>query len=122
MQKDLGEYDLSIIALSKDTIEEAFIHKERDGLSFTVLSDANLDVIRQYGVEHHKAFGFDTGYFTVFGVPLAFQPSFKTMAIPTSLLVDEDGIVRWIDQADDYRLRSDVKRVKSAVAEVFGNR
>ena len=31
----------------------------------------------------------------------------------------EDGIVRWIDQADDYRLRSDGERVMGAVERVF---
>ena len=42
------------------------------------------------------------------------------MAIPTTLLIDEKGIIRWIDQADDYRLRSDNERVMTAVREVFG--
>jgi hypothetical protein len=44
------------------------------------------------------------------------------MAIPTTLLVDEDGIVRWIDQADDYRIRSDTARVLTAAAEAFVQR
>ena len=26
-------------------------------------------------------------------IPLAFTPSFKTMAIPTSLLIDEAGVI-----------------------------
>jgi len=44
--------------------------------------------------------------------PFAFTPSFKAMAIPTTLLVDEKGDVQWIDQSEDYRLRSD-KRVRT---------
>ena len=52
-------------------------------------------------------------------MPLALVPSYKAMAIPTTLLIDEDGIVRWIDQADDYRLRSDGERVMGAVERVF---
>ena len=54
-------------------------------------------------------------------IPLGFTPSFKTMAIPTSLLVDENGIIVWIDQADDYRLRSDNARVLQAVEAAFGS-
>ena len=42
------------------------------------------------------------------------------MAIPTTLLVDEGGVIRWIDQADDYRLRSSQERVLQAVKEAFG--
>ena len=120
LQPELSRYDISVIALSKDTVDEAAVHKERDNLSIKLLSDPKLKVIRQYGVEHHKAFGFKTGSFSIFGVPFAFPPSFKAMAIPTTLLVDENGTVRWIDQADDYRIRSNGDRVMSAVREVFG--
>jgi peroxiredoxin len=119
MQADLDEHGVNLVALSKDTVEEAATHKIRDGLSMTLLADPKLDVIRQYGVEHHKALGFNTGSFAVFGIPLALTPSFKTMAIPTSLLVDENGVIRWIDQTDDYRLRSSNERVLQAVSEAF---
>lgn len=120
MQADLDEQGVSLVALSKDTVDEAAIHKTRDRLRLTLLSDPDLDVIRQYGVEHHKALGFATGAFTLFGISLGFTPSFKTMAIPTTLLVDEDGIIQWIDQADDYRLRSSEDRVLQAVKDAFG--
>jgi len=120
MQPDLDVYNVSIIALSKDTVEEAATHKNRDQLNITLLSDPNLEVIRQYGVEHHKAFGFTTGKFKMFSIPMALTPSFKTMAIPTSLLVDEKGVIRWIDQADDYRLRSSENRVLEAIKSAFG--
>jgi alkyl hydroperoxide reductase subunit AhpC len=120
MQPDLDKYGVSIVALSKDSVEEAAIHKTRDGLSLTLLADPQLEVIRQYGVEHHKALGFTTGGFSVGSIPLALTPSFKTMAIPTSLLVDENGVIQWIDQTDDYRLRSDNSRVLEAVKDAFG--
>ena len=120
MQPDLDKYGVSIVALSKDSVEEAAVHKTRDGLSLTLLADPKLNVIRQYGVEHHKALGFTTGSFSVGGIPLALTPSFKTMAIPTSLLVDENGVIQWIDQTEDYRLRSDNSRVLEAVKDVFG--
>ena len=119
MQTDLDEHGVSLVALSKDTVDEAAVHKSRDGLMMPLLSDANLDVIRQYGVEHHKALGFSTGNFTLFGLPLAFTPSFKTMAIPTTLLIDENGVIRWVDQTDDYRLRSSEDRVLEAVQNTF---
>jgi peroxiredoxin len=119
MQADLDEHGVNLIALSKDTVEEAATHKTRDGLKMTLLADPKLEVIRCYGVEHHKALGSNTGTFTLFGIPLALTLSFKTMAIPTSLLVDEHGVIRWIDQADDYRLRSSNDRVLREVREAF---
>ena len=120
MQPDLEKYEVSVVALSKDTVEEASLHKNQDKLTFKLLSDPNLEVIRQYGVEHHNALGFTTGKFMLFGIPLAFTPSFKTMAIPTTLLIDENGVIQWIDQADDYRIRSNRDRVIQAVKSAFG--
>ncbi len=120
MQPELEKQGISVVALSKDTVEEAAIHKKRDGLSLTLLSDAKLEVIRQYGVEHHKALNFTTGTFTIAGIPLSFAPSFKTMAIPTSMLVDEKGVIQWIDQSEDYRVRGDDARIREAVQRVFG--
>ena len=119
MQSELDAYGVRLIALSKDTVEEAAIHKQRDGLRLTLLADPELEVIRQYGVEHHKAFGLKTGSFKIGPIPLAFTPSFKAMAIPTTLLVDENGTIRWTDQSDDYRLRSDNERVLQAVQKAF---
>ena len=37
------------------------------------------------------------------------------LPIPTTFLVDEQGIVRWIDQAEDYMWRSDPGRVLAAI-------
>ena len=122
MKDQLGEYGVSVIALSKDTVEEAAIHQKRDGVEVLLLADPQLNVIRQYGVEHHKALGFKTGNFKIFGIALGFVPSYKTMAVPTSILIDESGVIRWIDQSEDYRLRSDPDKVMTAVKEAFGNR
>lgn len=120
-QDELAQYNISVVALSKDTPAEAALHAERDHLTLQLLSDVNLKVIRQYGVEHHKALRMEADTFKIFGVPLRLKrPSYQAMAIPTTLLIDEEGIIRWIDQADDYSVRSDNERVLSAVREVFG--
>ncbi len=121
MQSDLEKYSVRVIALSKDTVAESAIHKERDHLNLAVLSDSKLKVIRQYGVEHHKSLGFTTTKFKIAGIPLALTPSFNAMAIPTSLLIDENGIIQWIDQTDDYRIRSNGDRVLNAVKSAFHN-
>ena len=121
MKGVLAGYNVEVIALSKDDIGAAAAHKQRDGISMPLLADPMLKVIRQYGVEHHKAIEVSTGKVNLFGIHLAMVPSVKTMAIPTSLLIDEDGIVRWIDQTDDYRLRSSSDRVMQAVRATFAN-
>ncbi|TNE91564.1 MAG: redoxin domain-containing protein [Deltaproteobacteria bacterium] len=122
MQDELDAHGVRIVALSKDSVADVNFHHDRDGASLgqvTLLADPELAVIRTYGVEHHKAIEFSTGRFQLLGVPLALVPSVKTMAIPTTVLVDEQGIVRWIDQSEDYRLRSDNDLVLGAVRDVF---
>jgi peroxiredoxin len=121
MSPDLAQYGVEIFALSKDAPDQAAIHKSRDSLSFQLLSDPDLDVIRQYGVEHHKVLSMDaTPTKKIGGIPLGFgQPKFQTMAIPTTLLIDENGIIRWIDQSEDYRVRSSTDRILKAVQTAF---
>ncbi len=125
MSDQLKNHNITIYALSKDTPERAKFQKQRDGINFSLLSDKNLDVIKAYGVEHHKALGQTKGAskpilgglrLNIFG-----QLKFESMAIPTSVLIDENGIVKWIDQADDIRIRSNNERIMSAVKDAFGN-
>lgn len=112
------EYGVSIVALSRDTQDEVKKQLERDKLSFCLLSDPKLAVIKQFGLIHQKALAFQT--FHVLGIPLGWPTKFQRMAIPTTLIVDESGTVRWIDQADDYRQRGDQARIRDALTEVFG--
>ncbi|GBE23954.1 MAG TPA: redoxin domain-containing protein [Actinobacteria bacterium] len=119
MQPLLHRYGVATIAISKDSVEDAAAHKRRDNLSFALLSDPDLEVIGQYGLVHRAGFEFVTRF--VFGLALGYPVGFKQMAIPTSLLIDESGTVRWIDQAEDYRLRGDESRIEHALREVWGD-
>lgn len=111
-------YDVGVYAMSKDSPEEVRFHRERDQLTnVSLLSDSHMEMIRAYGLEHHKAIEFKT--WNIFGIPLGFPIGYKSMAIPTTLLIDEKGIIRWIDQADDYRMRGDEERVRAALEEAF---
>ena len=121
MKPLLEAHGVSVVALSKDSVEEAARHKLRDNLTCKLLSDPQLKVIRQYGVEHHKAVEFSSLKVSLFGIHIGLWPSVRAMAVPTTLLVDETGTIRWVDQADDYRIRSDEARVAAAVTEVFGS-
>jgi hypothetical protein len=74
-------------------------------------------------VEHQKALGADSkNTFLIFGIPFPKTFKFKSMSIPTSLLVDEEGTIRWIDQSEDYRLRASEEAVLKAVSDAFGKR
>ena len=121
MVPELDKMGVQIIALSKDIPDQAALQKSRDGLAFDLLSDPDLTVIRAYGVEHHKALGQTKNpKSTIGGLALGLAPfKIESMAIPTTLLIDETGVIRWIDQTDDYRLRSSTDRVMAAVQKAF---
>ena len=67
-----------------------------------MLPDPDLAITDRYGLRNPKNFAPKPGLI----IPLP---------IPTTILVDADGIVRWIDQATDYMHRSDPERVLTAI-------
>jgi peroxiredoxin len=65
-----------------------------------MLSDPDLRVTSLYNIRNEKNIH-----------PGGLGP----LPIPTTFLVDADGVVRWIDQADDYQIRSQPERVLAAI-------
>ena len=113
----LADHDVDVIAISRDSVADVRRHVERDDLPFEVLSDAKGEVISSLGLEiRHMRYVTWFPHTLPIGIPLGF----RRMAIPTSFLVDEVGVIRWIDQSEDYRMRSDSGRVASALERAFG--
>ncbi len=121
MEPELRRLGIEVVALSKDPPADARRHRERDGLRLQLLCDPDLTVIRRYGLEHRKALQVaGRGRVPLFGLSVGLRPSFESMAAPTTLLVDERGVIRWIDQTDDYKVRSNTERVRAAIHEALG--
>ena len=118
MQTAFEKHNVQVIALSNNTPAQANLHRIRDKLNFTLLSDPLLNVIKTYGVEHHKAIGWKSeNMITIFGVTVSTGMfKYRSMAIPTSILIDEHGVIQWIDQSDDYRIRASQERVVKALS------
>ena len=93
-----------MVAISPDTVAEAAQMRSKFGLGMRVLSDESLAVTDLYNLRHEKAVAGKRG-------PI------RSLAIPTTFFVGADGIVKWIDQAEDYRVRSDADRVLVAVKQ-----
>ena len=120
MRGELARHGVALYALSKDPPQVAQRHRERDALQLGLLCDPDLRVIRRYGVEHQRALEISKGRrISLFGLNVGLVPSFESMAIPTTLLIDEHGCIRWVDQSGDYKVRSSPERVIAAVAQVF---
>ena len=117
----LDHYGVTVVALSKDTPREVAAHRQRDGLTFPVLSDPGLDAIRAHGLLHEGGLEFRTFFIGPWRFPLGWPTGIRAMAIPTTLLLDAAHVVRWIDQADDYRVRGDARRTRAALVTAFGS-
>ncbi|RMF20283.1 MAG: hypothetical protein D6760_11900 [Deltaproteobacteria bacterium] len=102
MRGRLEKLGVRMVAISPDTVKEAHKMKRKRGLGMIVLSDESLEVADLYNVRHDRAF-----------VPV--RGPVRPLVIPTTILVGGDGTVRWIDQTDDYRVRSDAARVLEVV-------
>ncbi len=107
MRGQFEELGIRLVAISPDTVAETEKMKRKRRLDMLLLSDESLQVADLYNVRHDRAF-----------VPV--RGPVRPLVIPTTILVDGEGIVRWIDQTDDYRVRSDATRVVTAVRRALG--
>lgn len=67
-----------------------------------MLSDRELKLITDLGIHNQ---GFHSGM----------PGEAKALPIPTTVLIDSKGIVRWVDQQANYQQRSDPSRVRAAL-------
>ncbi len=75
-----------------------------------MLSDRDLDVTDRFGLRNK---GFHSGPPPAIGA--------KALPVPTSLLIDADGKVLWMDQSANYQRRSDPDYVLAALREHLGS-
>lgn len=109
MQDQFDELGVRLLAISPNTVEQADRMRTEHGIGILQLADPDLKVIDLYGVRHPQALAVsDSG-----GMER------RAIAIPTTILVDSSGAVRWIDQSKDYRVRSDAKRVLKGIRRVL---
>lgn len=98
MRPGLDELGVEMVTVCSDTAEQIRTGRRKHGLRAVMLPDPTLAITDRYGLRNPRNFAPKPGVI----IPLP---------IPTTILVDADGIVRWIDQATDYMRRSDPERV-----------
>jgi peroxiredoxin len=108
MRPELDARGIVIVTVCADTAEQIRQGRRRHGLRATMLPDPDLAITDRYHLRNPKNFAPKPGLI----IPLP---------IPTTILVDGDGIVCWIDQATDYMHRSDPPRVLAAIRETLGS-
>jgi len=80
---------------------------KKHGLQAIMLSDREAQLIDQFGIRNQ---GFHSGM----------PGGAKVLPIPTTALVDSEGVIRWVDQSENYQRRSDPDYVLAAIREHLG--
>jgi peroxiredoxin len=107
LRADLDARGIVIVTVCSDTREQIRKGRTKHGLRAVMLADPELAITDRFGLRNPRNFAPKPGLI----VPLP---------IPTTILVDAGGIVRWIDRSTDYQVRSDPERVRAAIRAAFG--
>ena len=100
----LDEKEVALVAICTDTPKQLREGRPKHDMKGTLLSDADLSATDALNLRNP----FNVSPRGLGGLP-----------IPTTFLVDADGKVAWIDQTDDYMLRSAPGRVLGAINETL---
>ncbi len=95
---ELSDLGAQILAVSVDPPERSQRLAEGLKLSYRFLSDRNLEVIRRYGLEHAGA-----------------GRGGQDIARPTTIIVDKQGVIRWMSLPDHYTIRPDPQEIVATV-------
>ena len=105
LRPELDARGIALVAISADTPEQIRAGRAKHGAQVTLLADPDLVVTAQYGLVNRT--GITPG-------------GLRRLPIPTTILVDAAGVVRWLDQATDYQVRSHPDRVLAAIRRTIG--
>ena len=107
----LAERGISLIAISPQTPDGSLSTKESKELTFTVLSDPGNQIARQLGILTAPSDGTRAAQLQL-GLDLTQVNADGTtgLPMPTVIIVDADGIIRWIDVHLDYTTRPNPAR------------
>jgi peroxiredoxin len=100
---------VQILTISTDTPTELAEGHRKHRLGATMLSDRNLEVTDRFGLRNT---GIHSGPPPPMGA--------RALPVPTSLLVDANGRVVWMDQSKNYQRRSDPDFVLAALRDHVG--
>ena len=105
LRPELDSRGVEIVTVCTDAPEKIRAGHAKHGLGATMLADPDLAVTDRYGLRNQK---IQTG------------PPGRPQPVPTTILADAEGIVRWVDQSSDYQRRSDPGVVMRALRESLG--
>jgi peroxiredoxin len=116
----LRDRGIELIAVSPQKPDGSLSTQEANELTFSVVSDPGNQLAGALGIltqptpdaqVAQRSLGLDLPQVNADGTP--------GIPMPTTLIVDTGGIVRWIDVHADYTTRSEVADIQAAIADLI---
>lgn len=115
----LADRGVGLIAISPQRPDGSLSMRDKHGLSYVVLSDPGNQIAGKLGilsapnaaaVEAQGALGLDLTEVNADGT--------RTLPMPTTAIVDADGVLRWIDVHPNYATRSEPAEILAALSAI----
>jgi peroxiredoxin len=112
---------IPLVAISPQTPDGSLSTRETKELTFTVLSDPGNQIAGQLGILTAPSDGARAAQLQL-GLDLTKvnADGTTTLPMPTVIIVDSTGVIRWIDVHADYTTRTEPEQVLQAVAQTLG--
>jgi peroxiredoxin len=116
---ELTRRGVELIAISPQKPDGSLSMQETNNLTFTVLSDPGNQIAGRLGIltapsdaatEAQASMGLDVAEHNA--------DATNTIPMPTVIVVDADGVIRWIDVHPNYTTRTEAEQILSAVDEL----
>ena len=116
----LAERGISLIAISPQAPDGSLSTKESKELTFTVLSDPGNQIAGQLGILTAPSDGARAAQLQL-GLDLTQVNADGTtgLPMPTVVIADADGVIRWIDVHRDYTTGTEPGQVLQAVTDTI---
>jgi peroxiredoxin len=104
---DFAALGIKLMAVSSDRTDELYAFERKNDWAITLLADPDLAVHRRYNVQQRN-----------------FTPKrglFRDLAIPTSILIDKEGRVVWLEQTSDFRVRPQADALLAKAKVLLGD-
>lgn len=113
---ELARRDVGLVAVSPQTPDGSLSTREKNELTFTVLSDPGNQLAKAVGIltapsDEARAAQLQLGL----DLTAVNADGTTGLPMPTTIIVDTDHVIRWIDVHPDYTTRSEPAEILAAL-------
>ncbi|HUB40503.1 MAG TPA: peroxiredoxin-like family protein [Streptosporangiaceae bacterium] len=117
----LADNGIPLVAISPQTPDGSLSTQDTKELTFTVLSDPGNQIAGELGILTAPSYEARVAQLQL-GLDLTKvnADGTTTLPMPAVVIVDEAGVIRWLDVRADYTTRTEPREVLQAIARTIG--